>query len=531
MITTAYEKMDGHYGRWAVLREIDNEALSRARSIFQIYRERGIMMNNSFDDPVWTLSNQTRNVGLTLIAFEGHFLQNAMSWVGCDYKRYHECVKAYIAFNLGEIGLSTLHELAKALIALSHKTCEEVADSSEYINHIVGFLQMLPNCSAQRDRVIETLEERVEKKINVRKGKQRRLADFNTYLKFNEVIADFWRTANQSQKLFYFPLYFWWNLTSILPLRPTEFLLTPRDCLQDGNVLTIRRTKLKGGSQKIAYRIEDDYERKQYVIPNRLADEIRAYLQMTEKMPLTEIDTLFLQEPHFRYIGRKGYIKSWYYTYGNLHTCLRYFYEEIVPLQSEPLNTIYFGDTRHIAMASLMLSGGSPIICMELAGHSDIDISSHYYSNISNLVECVTLERYRSSKDSGVVLDGALKYSLAIPETKSRVANGWCGSQEVAAGNICDCLKVSGVQGHIGDCSRCGYYYPDNQGIRLEFLDEENGKRQVDDDCEHLIRMIELTRKGLGQQEDIGAALLRLQRSSDHYGKCLWENHSRKEML
>jgi hypothetical protein len=42
--------------------------------------------------------------------------------------------------------------------------------------------------------------------------------------------------------------------------------------------------------------------------------------------------------------------------------------------------------------------------------------------------------------------------------------------------------------------------------------------------------MIEITRKCLGHQEDIGAALLRLQRSNDHYGKCLWEKYSREEM-
>ena len=526
MLAIAYEKKDGNYGRWTVVHELDSEALTRAREIFKDYHDRGIILNDNFDDPAWTLANQTKNVGLTLIAFEGHFYKKASTWVGCGYQQYQDCVKAYIALNLGEFGLMTLQELSNTLISLAGKSNVEATDSAVHTNHIIDFLQMLPGCCSERDCVIETLEERAEKHPSARKGKQRRLADFHTYLKFNDALSDFWAAAGRRQRLFYFPLYFWWNLTSILPLRPTEFLLTPRDCLQDGNILTVRRTKLKGGSRKIAYRVEDDYERKQYVIPEYLTREIQAYLQHTKKMRPTGIDTLFLQQPHFNYMGLSCHSSSKYYSYAYLRTCLRYFCDET---HYGGIARIHLGDTRHIAMASLILSGGSPVICMELAGHSDIDVSSHYYSNISNLVECVTLERYRKSKDGGAVVSGAPKYPLALPKIKSRVSSGWCGSPEVAAGSIDDCLKACGKKGSIGDCSQCGFYFPDNPGIRLEFLDETKGKRQVDEDCRHLIRMIELTRKGLGHQEDIGSALLRLQRSANHYGNCLWEKYERKD--
>ncbi len=62
-----------------------------------------------------------------------------------------------------------------------------------------------------------------------------------------------------------------------------------------------------------------------------------------------------------------------------------------------------------------------------------------------------------------------------------------------------------------------------------ESFDERIGKQQVDADSRYLIQMIELTRKGIGNTEDIGSALLRLQRSSDHYGKCLWEKYERMD--
>ncbi len=531
MLATAYEKVDDRYGRWAVVREINASAILKAREIFEYYKQRGVIANGRFDDAVWTLSDQTRNVGLTLIAFEGRFHKNAATWIGCGHKCFRDCVKAYIAFNLGEIGLSSLQEISRALISVAGKTAEEAGASIEYANHILSLLQLIPGGCEERDYVIETLEEKNGQNLSRRRGKQRRLADFTAYLRFNEVLSDFWGKASERQKLFYFPLYFWWNLTSILPLRPTEFLLTPRDCLHDGDngecALTVRRTKLKGGFHKLTYRVEDDYERKQYVIPACLTDEIRFYLAKTRKMRQTEIGTLFLQQPHFNYMGTRVYSSSRYYSYSCLNTCLRYFYSEAVNGGHADISHIRLGDTRHIAMASLIISGGSPVICMELAGHSDIDVSSHYYSNISNLVECVTLERYRKSKGDGADIVGIPKYPIALPKSRDRVAGGWCGVSAVTAGDVSQCLKTVNQDGQIGECVYCGHFYPDNPGIRLQLYNEAAGKRQVDSDCRYLISMIELVRRGMGYHEDIGSALLRLQRSSYHYGKCLWEKYEK----
>lgn len=500
-----------------------------------ITKNCGVILNEDFDDAVWRLSDQTKNIGLKLFSFECDYNKNAMTWIGCDYYCYQNCIKAYISFNLGEIGLSTLQDISHALSHLAEKTIEDAIGSNKYINHITGLLQIIPGGSEKRDYVIEALEEKLERRnCNRRSGKQRRLADFNTYLRFNKVMNEFWKAAGCEQKLFYFSLYFWWNLTAILPLRSTEFLLTPRDCLETdnngNNILTVRRTKMKGGLKKISYRIVEDYACEKYVIHENLAKELRSYLKATENMNQTEINTLFLQSPHFEYICRKGYVHNRYYTYNNLLTCLKYFYQEAVPLSDgAELGSVNLGDTRHLAMANLIISGGSPVICRELAGHSDIDISSHYYSNISNLVECVTLERYRKSKGESAEIIGTPKYAIALPETRYRVLDGWCDAPSIKEGDISDCLKVSGKQGQIGSCVHCVHYWPDDQGIRLKFLDERIGKQEIDADCRYLMRMIESVRRGIGYEEDIGAALLRLQRSSDHYSRCLWEKYMKAD--
>lgn len=525
------EETSGNYERSIIVREIDYENMCRAKELFQDYKNRGVIMNNSFGDPEWTLSDQSKNVGLTLLAFEGSGSKRAMEWIGCDYRCYQDCAKAYIAFQLGIIGLSSLQGLSRAFNRLAAMNSQEAAANSDYPHHIMTLLQIIPGGSEERDYVIEELEERVSRNAWKRtKGKQRQLADFKAYLQFHEVLSDFWKIAGEKQKLFYFPLYFWWNLTAILPLRPMEFLLTPRACLDigsDGDILTVRRTKLKGGRVKIGYRIAQDYESKEYVINEKLAEELQQYIEATHEMEPTELDTLFLQKPHFDYLNAPQRPSSRYYTYAYLNTCLHTFYREVAEPGGHDIARIHLGDTRHLAMTNLIISGGSPVICRELAGHSDVDISAHYYSNISNLVECVTLERYRKQKGGKADLIGALKYPLSAPTAMRRVGGGYCGAPSVANGDIGECLKVLGKQGHIGECGCCGHYRPDKQGVRLEFYDENGGKRQVDAESRYLIQMIELVRKGIGNTEDIGSAILRLQRSSDHYGKCLWEKYER----
>jgi len=515
------------------IRELDGTVLRMVKDIFEDYRQRGIIITGTFEDMSWTLTNEAKNVGLAMLSFEGGTKKAAMSWIGCTYPQYVKCVKAYILLNLGELSLDSLQELVRFLNRLSVTDSENVAQLIEYGTHIVSLLQLIPGGNERRDAVIADLEERMEQRVWRKKtAKQRRLADFKSYLRFQKVLSNFWRHADERQKLFYFPLYFWWNLTAILPLRPMELLLMPRNCLfmRNGeNIITVRRTKLKGGKEKIGYSIADDYKLHEYVVNTQLAEELLWYMKSTEAMRQTEINTLFLTEPHFDYIAGKGGVwRSRYYSYDSLNTCRRYFYNEVVKPQGEDISEIRLGDTRHIAMTNLILSGGSPVVCRELAGHSNIDISSHYYSNISNLVECMTLERFRKSRSAETMISGSSKYYITKPQDAQKVYGGLCTSAAYKDGEVSDCLKCVGNNGNIGDCRYCSYYLPDNPGFMLEFNDDKFAKAQLDADCKYLICMIELVRKGFGYTEDIKTALLRLQHSGDRYGKCLLEEYSKE---
>jgi len=238
-----------------------------------------------------------------------------------------------------------------------------------------------------------------------------------------------------------------------------------------------------------------------------------------------QIDTLLRIEPHFKRTGAPAAERNRYYNYYNMKTCMAMFYQEVVEPCEIKMNRVKLGDTRHLAMVSLIISGGSPVICRELAGHSNIRISSHYYTNLSNLVECATIGRFRKAKRKKGAFEGSSLYPITRPANMTRINDGFCDVPNLKDGDISECMKVVDEQGRIGECAGCKHYWADVQGIRFELGKEENRKQRVDMDGAFLIRAIETVRKGIGYEEDITAALLRLQHSCYQYGDCLFQKY------
>lgn len=497
----------GGYVRYLPIRELDPATRSRAKKIFAEYRLRGVIRKGTFMDEQWLLSDELRTTSIVFQIDESLFDQNARHWIGCTSECYYECMKAYIAFQLGKYSLTFLQILAKDLRLLAAMTIGKACQSFKNEKKLIaGFLSLIPGSNDLRDYVVEELEEWVWK---LKKCGTRELPDFKYYLRFNRELDSWWTKADSEEKRIYFPVYFWWHLTAILPLRATEFLTTPQDCIyEEGGkyVLTVRRTRLKKGERKLSYVIDEDYEKRQYEIPEWLFREIAQYKELTKDCEPPVLGTLLVPDRQ---------VASGYFTYIQMSGKLKKFCIDVIGEADFP---IHVGDTRHLAMINLILSGGSPVICRELAGHESIDISSNYYANLSSVVESVIYDKYHGWTGE-VSLDGALHFPLSLPENRIRVVDGWCDILEVEKGDITECLKSYGTGGRIGDCRNCGHFYPDTPGLRLEI--EKHYKKTVDEDGQYLMQMIELVRKGLGYQEDIGAAMLRLQGSAFRYGVAL----------
>ena len=106
---------------------------------------------------------------------------------------------------------------------------------------------------------------------------------------FNDIMNDYWNSViSEEDRLFFYPLYLWWQITGVIPMRPREYILTPRNCMEqkeDGWYITLRKNQIKGPGKRISYKIDSDYITVQYKIPDKLAGEILKYLDFTISEP------------------------------------------------------------------------------------------------------------------------------------------------------------------------------------------------------------------------------------------------------
>ena len=205
--------------RFRSVRRLDPETRMEAQSSFYDYQRRGVILNDSFEDTRWRLTNQLHSFTLDFSIDAALFHQNAEPWVGCTDECYQECMKAFIALQLGKYTLNYLQQVVNALSLLAGNTAEAAKSLASVENpQIIGFLSLIPESNNWRDQVIETLE---EQKWGRRDHHPRLLSDFIYYLRFNKALDDYWTLAAKDEKRMFFPVYFWWKLTAILPLRCT----------------------------------------------------------------------------------------------------------------------------------------------------------------------------------------------------------------------------------------------------------------------------------------------------------------------
>lgn len=514
----------------------------KARNIFIDYLDKKIFENCTFDDTTWCTTDEYSKVSLIFNLEELSYKRYYEPVFQIKYDEFITYIKVFILYTMGKNVLKTLQTFTNDLKRIIRTNPNEIYGASAKLQIAVpslciDFLSMLPESSNElnKDDLVNALDYYIS--VNYRKStvQKRNLAQFDSYFLFHDILTDYWNSElDRDERLFYYPLYLWWQITGVIPLRPREFILTKRDCLEkrtDGYYLTLRRNKLKGCGKSIHYKISEDYFEETYKIPDRLANEIKNYLEFTKDYEHTELNTLFVADSHYKHWGQKKHSNSRYFTYINMNTVMRYFFHDVINqkygmkvvyqrtdghLKPNEINYLHLGDTRHLALINIIAEGGSPVTAMLLAGHDNMEMASHYYSNITNLIECRTYRQYR------LVTKGEVSYRVSLNrELPTKNANhialtdgGRCYSENYQNGSIKDCMECVGPSGELGYCPTCRFYR--NKGKEYFSIDDIY-KRKIAADCKNLSETVHLVRLSKGNSEDIGEALLKLQSSSYTY--------------
>lgn len=343
---------------------------------------------------------------------------------------------------------------------------------------------------------------------------QRTLSPVMNYLVIeNEINALFRSNLDEASFRKWFPIYFWVNITFILPLRATEMLVTPKDCIrrtENGKaVLTIRRTRLKKGRRTVYYDVDKDYKEFTYEIPdNAVAATIEKYIAVTsgqDRRFLFEFSDLMvngmLSLPAFNHLLAEFMEER---IIGNP----RYDFAKYAAGIAE-FEKVTAGDSRPIAMANLYFQNAGEDICRQLADHVHINTSSGYYTNISETIWASSVIRFQKK------MEYEHRYAQGMygkGELTVAGAHSQCLSEKRFSDpeNLDDCIE----QDHLADCMGCRFYRPSDR--ELSVFMEGQGKR-ADDGAKRVIEFMNSTLRAKNQDTSMEELFLSVQTDASRY--------------
>lgn len=494
----------------------NESSVDQALKIFQDNKEKGIILNNSYHDDEWILFNGTSKHKLNF-KFDEITLKKEFKYRYIyNNVQFTNTVKCYIlnVFNKKSIFLMytfilILKKILKNTYYFNKRYINErfnglnldwTIDSIRMIIEYLDYVEVL-EWEDYRIKLEEDLKYLIKLRQNEKKTNdlnRRELVEFQSMFYFNELIESFWEVSKYDEQNYYYPLYLWWNITTILPLRVTEFLVTPYDCIEkdeNGFKIIVRRSTLKGRKKKkeISHNIEDDYSLHKYPISDHIANLILDYRERSSLYNKRK-KLLFSLEFFYDMSGYKyndEMLETRIFSRYSLTSLLKTFYVKVLQnrfglsikykdkecynkdkekiskdriLKSGEIMYINPGDTRHIAMINMILNDFNPILVKDFAGHSNVDIAYNYFSNISNIVRCISYEKYKElcNQDfnseyeykqgniTGNLILNTINYDI---EQGVEVDYGVCISEKFKVGLIDDC-KVVGSS----NCEGCDYY-------------------------------------------------------------------------
>ncbi len=449
---------------------------------FEKLREEG-KIQSCFEDDVWLTFNgvmhYTIQFQLNTTAYQRHMKKE----IGISVSQILLLLRFYV---ISIIGGFIFYTLAKKVKTLTNFLSQAPGPKGSYVlkekewSTIADFLIF----ASVPSRTIDRLKRWVINDDSPR-PRPRTLANLANYLTLDEDVAMMFEKEDTGEKdlICWFPVYLWVKLTFVLPLRATEFILTPFDCLQEKEgvfFIRVRRTTLKGPEAPVAHEVEKDYQFYTYELPDvPLVRQIQRYQKLTGGQKRS-----FLLE-------RGRFPRDGVFTLGMLNARLADYiqtrlvgnpnYDFIRQMSNiEEFEPVTAGDSRPIAAANLFYQDISADIIRQLLVHVDMTTSFNYYSNVSETVLMSSFIQAQRMINHGYQEQGLLAKSyLAMPDIGE--TQGCCSLDAPhKTGKIDDCKKY----GHLDRCFGCPMYRPSPEELTEEL---ETRKKELDSATRTLI--------------------------------------------
>lgn len=373
----------------------------------------------------------------------------------------------------------------------------------------------------------------------------RELPSFESSLWFDYIVRDYYHKSTEKEKKRYYIIYLWWFITTVIPIRPGEFLEIRKDCVEESNgkyYLTLPNNKEKNFRKiritKMLYSLIINYKESNLI--ERESDFLFNYDDFKETFYVNRNNNRILKE----YCDNK--IGSYRFT-----ARLNSFYEDVVEKKYGIKTTLIKnsgnkngelvierispGDTRHFAVCNLYLQGHNPLTIARLAGHRRMNTQLTYANHMKFFSQSnvkVLTDMLRRNK----VLDTNIRSSNFFNDNiRKNIINKNKKSEyhRIVDGDIC--IDKEFPHNCVGSCKGCTYRI---ENSKEQYINESNRySDEMDKQINIMTNIIKKTQLGslvernrnfdVEEQYDFGSASKKLQVAI--YKKAISEYHIFKE--
>ena len=441
--------------------KFDDQFVKKCKDAFFIMKKEG-MIKGDFEGRKWMLHSGLKWFGLKFEIDVFKYSNHIGKLMGIPLNKMELILKCYAMYCHGAFIYQTI-AIKKINVLKSFLEC--FGDNDYFIktpemSTISDFLYFVSTPEEDIEKIVASIRHKKEKQRS-----QRALSPIINYLVIENEINNLYK-SNLDDETFikWFPIFFWVRITFILPLRATEMLITPFDCIEEKNgtyYLTIRRTRLKNVKRSVRYDVDKDYNLYTYSgIEENVINVIKRYIELTrnhsrrflfdyEKNMINDMLSLSSFNNLLSSFTLEYLIGNPNYNYVKYAAGIDEF---------EPVTA---GDSRPIAMTNLYFSEVGADICRQLAGHINIDTSASYFSNISETIQNESIMQVLKAINRGSETDinKLIERDAIIPGNRS-ICLSTKRAQE--SSNLDDCRD----QGHLEECLGCKFFHPTKEYIK-----------------------------------------------------------------
>lgn len=389
--------------------------LNRYQEKFEVLRDDGIIYSTSeFLDHTWRVM--------------GREYYKPIDFTEVEYnKELYLSLKCFIVVQLHDRRLApdTVHETLKSILSVVEITSaydkrnlivfeewklEKMLSSKfgleRYKNSNLGFLYFNPINDASD--YISSLEDTP----GISNDRVREIPTYEEFVRFDSIIHDFMNTPTTTpyMRSKYYPIFIWWRLSAIIPIRPLELVeIKNKDIQYDEEekyyvVIGRRKQQPKPKAKR----------KKQFPVPHRLQINKEIY-EIIEDYRITtnkkNEEYLFPMSHHFEHLTSpqhsnflntgKTVIHTNHLTWAQMYKLLDLFFSEVIQdtlginvvesrekldLENPHKTITQFNlmDTRHFSICTMMMQGFSELTIAQMAGHTRIETQSSYASHIDD---------------------------------------------------------------------------------------------------------------------------------------------------